>query len=36
MYEIWDGDLFLFSVDSELEADIYAEQGFRVLAMYLS
>lgn len=36
MYEIWDGDLFLFSVDSESEADIYAEQGFQVLAMHLS
>ncbi len=36
MFEIWDGDLYLFSVDTESEADIYAEQGFRVLAVYMS
>lgn len=33
MYEIWDGDLFLFSVDSQDEADTYADTGFRVVAM---
>ena len=36
MYEIWDGDLLLFSVDSEAEADTYAEQGFRVREVDLS
>lgn len=33
MYEIWDGELFLFSVDSEEEADTYADTGFRVVAV---
>jgi hypothetical protein len=36
MFEIWDGDVFLFSVDNKAEADTYTEQGFRVLAQYLS
>jgi hypothetical protein len=36
MFEIWDGDVFLFSVDTKEEADTYAEQGFRVLAQYMS
>jgi hypothetical protein len=30
MYEIWDGDLFLFSVDDASEADTYTESGFDV------
>jgi hypothetical protein len=30
MFEIWDGDLFLFCVDHADEADVYTEQGFRV------
>jgi hypothetical protein len=30
MYEIWDGDLFLYSVDTEYEADEAAESGFTV------
>lgn len=30
MYEIWDGDLFLFSVDHADEADTYSESGFTV------
>ena len=33
MYEIWDGELFLFSVDTEEEADTYADTGFRVVAV---
>ena len=36
MYEIWDGDLFLFSVASLDEADTYSEQGFRVVELDLS
>jgi hypothetical protein len=36
MFEIWDGDVFLFSVDTEAEADIYTEQGFKVIAQCLS
>ena len=31
MYEIWDGDLFLFCVDRSDEADVYAQQGFKVV-----
>jgi hypothetical protein len=30
MYEIWDGDLFLYSVDTLYEADEQAEAGFTV------
>lgn len=30
MYQVWDGDLFLFNCDSE-EVDLYNEQGFRVV-----
>ena len=30
MYEIWDGDLFLYTVDTEFEADEQAEAGFTV------
>lgn len=30
MYEIWDGDLFLFAVDTEYEADEAAEAGFQI------
>ena len=33
MYEIWDGDLFLFAVDTEYEADEQAEAGFRVVGV---
>jgi hypothetical protein len=32
MYEIWDGDLFLFCVDHPDEANSYGEQGFNVVA----
>jgi hypothetical protein len=30
MFEIYDGDLFLFSVDTEYEADEAREAGFTV------
>jgi hypothetical protein len=36
MYEIWDGDLFLFSVDDHEEADSYSKQGFQVVALVSS
>ena len=31
MFEVWDGDLFLFSVDVREEADMYVEQGFKIV-----
>jgi len=31
MFEIWDGDLFLFVVDSQHEADEQQQQGFQVV-----
>jgi len=31
MFEIWDGDLFLYTVDSTYEADEAEETGFRVV-----
>ena len=30
MFEIWDGDLFLFSVDTRDEAEHYVEAGFSI------
>ena len=30
MFEVWDGDLFLFTCD-EYEVDLYSEQGFKIL-----
>ena len=36
MYEIWDGDLYLFSVDIKDEADMYADEGFKVQEVDLS
>jgi hypothetical protein len=30
MYQIWDGDLFLFYVDTEVEAAEHMEAGFNV------
>jgi hypothetical protein len=30
MYQIWDGDLFLYSVDTEYEADEQGEAGFTI------
>lgn len=32
MFEVWDGDLFLFTCEAD-EADMYAEQGFRVVEL---
>ena len=31
MYKIYDGDLFLFAVDTGYEADEQRDQGFRVV-----
>jgi hypothetical protein len=31
MFEIWDGDVFLFAVDSQYEADEQQQQGFQVV-----
>ena len=31
MFEIWDGDLFLYTVDSTYEADEAEQTGFRVV-----
>lgn len=30
MFEVWDGNLFLYIVDSEYEADEQREAGFEV------
>jgi hypothetical protein len=30
MFEIWDGDLFLYAVDTRYEADEATESGFEV------
>jgi len=30
MYQIWDGDVMLFTVDTDYEADEQAEAGFTV------
>lgn len=30
MFEVWDGDVFLFCVDDSMEADTYTESGFDV------
>jgi hypothetical protein len=30
MFEIWDGDLMLYTVDTEYEADEAVEAGFEV------
>jgi len=30
MFEIWDGDLFLYAVDTEYEADEATEAGFTI------
>lgn len=30
MFEIWDGDVFLYSVDTRYEADEATEAGFTV------
>ena len=31
MYKIYDGDLFLFAVDTQYEADEQEQQGFQVV-----
>ena len=31
MYKIYDGELFLFAVDTQHEADEQKQQGFRVV-----
>jgi hypothetical protein len=31
MFEIWDGDLFLYSVDNQYQADEARETGFTVV-----
>jgi hypothetical protein len=31
MYTIYDGELFLFAVDTQYEADEQRDQGFRVV-----
>jgi hypothetical protein len=31
MFEIWDDDLFLYTVDTEYEADEAEDSGFRVV-----
>ena len=31
MFEIWDGDLFLYAVDTMYEADEAKDSGFRVI-----
>lgn len=33
MYQIWDGDLYLYSVETEAEADEARESGFTVKLM---
>lgn len=33
MYEVWDGDLFLYCVDTEYEADEQAEAGFQIIVL---
>lgn len=36
MFEVWDGDLFLYAVDTEYEADEQREAGFEVKAVVLN
>ena len=36
MFEVWDGDLFLFTVDYAAEADMYREEGYTVKEVELS
>lgn len=33
MYQVWDGDVFLYSVDSEYEADEARAAGFTVKSL---
>ncbi len=34
MFEVWDGDLFLYSVTTQYEADEAAESGFTVKELH--
>ena len=36
MYEVWDGDVFLYYIDTEDEVLIHTETGFVVKAVDLS
>ena len=36
MYEIWDGDLFLYATDSRYEADEAEESGFEIRLLDLT
>ena len=36
MFEIWDGDLFLFTVDFKEEADMLREEGYKIREVDLS
>lgn len=33
MYQVWDGDMLLYTVDTEYEADEARESGFTVTAL---
>ena len=33
MFEIWDGDLYLYSVDTQCEADEATESGFTIKSL---
>ena len=33
MFEIWDGDLFLFSVSDEDDAYLLGEEGYKVIKL---
>jgi hypothetical protein len=33
MYEVWEGDLMLFTVTTEYEADEMREQGYKVVRL---
>jgi hypothetical protein len=33
MFEIWDGDLFLYTVDTKYEADEADEAGFQIVVI---
>jgi hypothetical protein len=31
MYQVWDGDLYLYSVETKYEADEAKESGFKIV-----
>ncbi len=31
MYQVWEGDLFLFTVDFKEEAELYSEEGYTIV-----